>query len=173
MSEVANSKPPANALLIVDPYIFKGWHYKKMSYKSFVTLYKAKVKDFHVSIITKYRNEDMNKIICELQRLNGIKHEILIYDDEPSLIRDRKIYSNYCTITIGHPFENIKSSYITQNFLGFPSNKKRLQTDYNNFRERLNIWRAIIKNLKEQSNGVGNIFWRTHDFANRLFENLD
>lgn len=182
---------PTNAILIIDPYIFGNpFKIKLKKLKQFIGLIKSHIQEeYHITIITS-THKLKNKIWVEDITLETIEEaleefkkediyvEIYAYNQDEIFMkkhgknRDREFFTNYSTITIGHPFDNTETK-ITQNFLGHSNDIKRIKTNYDNYQRDLKKWLNIINDIKKiEATSNLKLSWRTKKFSNRIFENI-
>ncbi len=172
---ISNSVPPANAMLLIDKYIFGSPVENKLkSLLEFIKLYKGSLKiPFHLSIL--FSNEHGNQNICtkyqinnafdELRKINNL--EVRLYLDNNIPHHDRLIFTNYTTGNIGIPFAGFNTRF-SQNFLGRSTSAEGVLRNYKHYKKDLISWNSFLLKIP---NRMGNIqtIWETSNFENRLF----
>jgi len=162
--------PPANAMIISDPYIFdEPLDIKIGKVREFINLIKANCIDipFHLSILTRTENiYKVKKGFEELSKIDNLAIQIVTLNKK-DCERDRNIFTNYTSITIGHPFENKKTNF-NQNFFAVENDPVKISMNYTTNRSQLDDIKKKISNMPEYIRGVQHK-WQNTKFTNRLF----
>lgn len=125
-------KEKATALVICDPYIFGNPTETKLeNLKQFIDVYNnksPKIK-FQITIVTG-QDESTTLIESRFKALSELNCEVqIIRISKPN--RERKIYSDYFNMSIGHPFEDKKTT-ISKRFLGYGITSDEILKKMNN-----------------------------------------
>jgi len=176
VNELKTLIPPTNAMIICDNYFFENYKKRKKSISDFVKLFKAGVSSipFELTIFSKLEDKrniivDAMKEICEIGNM-----QIQIFEaGRDQKYRDRKIYTNYTSISIGHPFDS-KETYFTQNFLAVDNDRQRIrEINFKKFIMHLMELKSLVNSSRSfliTSNGERELIkYETNDFTNRLF----
>lgn len=170
ISELQKFLPPANAMIISDPYIFDEPHEIKIAKVcEFVNLLISNCTNipFQLSILT--RTDNINKVrrgFEELRKIDNLEIQIVTLGKR-ECERDRNIFTNYTSITWGHPFEN-KKTYFNQNFLAVENDALRISMNYTANKSQLDEMLKKINNTPEYI-GLVQHKWQNAKFTNRLF----
>ncbi|MBK8329320.1 MAG: hypothetical protein IPL09_07590 [Bacteroidetes bacterium] len=171
IAELKQFIPPANAMIISDPYIFDEPSDVKIGkVRDFLNLTKAECRDipFQLSILT--RTENINQVrrgFEELQQIDNLEIQIITLSRR-ECERDRNMFTNYTAITIPHPFENNRTTF-NQNFLAVENDVLRISTNYISYKNQLNEIESKINTTPEYI-GVVQHRWENAKFTNRLFK---
>lgn len=171
IKQIAKFTPPANAMIIVDPYIFETpFLEKKRLLIEFIMLHKKKTTaiPFQLTILTKSGNNNINSAFADLSTIENIEIEIINFN---RLGRDRYILSNYSYTNIQHPFE-LRETHFNQNFLAHEYDARKIIMNYSQFQKNI---KKIKNKIAPQPNQTGTIIrkWSNVDFTNRLFNLID
>ena len=176
INELKEFLPPANAMIIVDNYIFdKPFEEKLINLIGFVKLYinqLSKIK-FQLTLFTDGNNNPhyITKAFKELSKIENCETQIISTNNK-SEFRDRQIYTNYATINFGHPFEN-KETHFSQNLLGVEIDISKIKLNYENFILHLKKYKLMTETTPPMM-GLLQSRWENEDvnkrFKNRLFD---
>ena len=199
-SEIKKCSIPSNAAIVLDPYLFKG----KGKIENLIEVLRAVTNEcfinYQVTIITsslkQVYKKDLGRSVWQrevqpyriaegIEKLSkaGFETQVFVLNQDSKFTnkygrkRDRKIYTNYTTISIGHPFEK-DETYFSQQFLGGYNDEERIKTNYDRFRKEIQMWKNVIYELpvKKDFDDFKDeqlIFTTKNksEFINRLFDN--
>lgn len=181
---ILHTIPPTNAMLIVDPYIFKSnrrldTRDKVNNLLDFIETHSKNIKiPFHVSIVFKDSFADnelpidtdiIDNVLEHISSLGNCEVELIVVPRYVH-VHDRLIFTNYTTINIGIPFESRETLY-NQNFLGVEYDSRKVTENYRIYIKELLKWKSAIRNRPEFEWGRRQK-WKTSKFENRLFRNI-
>jgi hypothetical protein len=168
---------PANALIIRDKYLLKPVRQKIHNLSKFISYIIGDVKiKFHLTLIfsTNLRDNtvgmnEIDELISEFKNFNLLL-EIIIDNELKS--SDRICYTNYSTITIGHPFQD-GITYISQNFLGYGSDSNEINIHYEDYKSDLKKLSSTIHKANQKDAGNYDCIYPMGFFRNRIFNIID
>ncbi|MEO7048250.1 MAG: hypothetical protein ABI091_23325 [Ferruginibacter sp.] len=175
------NSPPANALLIIDKYIFGTPFNIKLTnlieFIKFINRYNRETLQipFHLTILSSYAHK--GKAICTpsnisaaLERLSTISNlqvQIFVGNDE----HDRLYFTNYTMGNIGNPLTG-NHTVFNQKFLGCGLTEQDIRKNYNQFQDALRQCKTLIDGIPTKI-GIQQTRWQNADFKNRLFNDLN
>lgn len=192
---IKSSVHPCNAMIVIDPYILKNS--KKLdNLIEFISYYKSSIKtQFHLTIFSsssfwnpttkkmeEYVSEDEIRYFLRCLQDSMLEYsEICLLNQDRDFIEfnqgkegDRFFYTNYSKITIGHPNDDDRNTYFTQNLYGsIFGSKEYLANQFQNHKDDLKKWLKIRRHIVSKHSIVKKLIWQTQPFTNRLFNNLD
>jgi hypothetical protein len=168
---------PANALLIRDKYLLKPVKQKIHNLSKFISYIIGDVKlKFHLTLIfsTILRDNtveinEIDELISEFKNFNLLL-EIIIDNELKS--SDRICYTNYSTITIGHPFQD-GITYISQNFLGYGSDSNEINIHYEDYKSDLKKLSSTVHKANQKDAVNYDCIYPMGFFRNRIFNIID
>lgn len=165
----------ANSMIIIDKYIFCDSPGKSPKIPNVINAVKAFMNEkltikFQLDILT--QNQDNNELLRRkanelIEGLGGIdKISIHIYSPLKLKESDRFLLTNYCLITLGHPFD--RWSLISSSLYFSQENKENLISAYSIWRKKLESAKQAIFSTPRQSGLIQCVF-KTDDEIHRLF----
>jgi hypothetical protein len=168
---------PVNAIIIRDKYLIRPINQKLHNLSKFVSYIIGDLKiQFHLTLIfsTNLRDnqvemKDIDELIAEFKKFNLLL-EIIIDNEMKS--SDRVCYTNYSTITIGHPFQDV-TTYISQNFLGYGSDQAEINLQYEDYKSDLKKLSSTIDKAHQKNDSNYISIYPMGFFRNRIFRIID
>ena len=168
LERIRDSIPPTNSMLIVDKYVFEQEN-KLFHLIEFIKLYKGELKiPFHLTILFSKTDDSkrIQKSFNELKEIGNIEIQLYYGDKVPH--RDRVIFTNYCSINIGHPFEE-NMTWFNQKFIGLGNSSNSVKEQYNDYYSDLRFYKKYIDCIPTKM-GMQMRIWETTKFSNRIFD---